>query len=206
MKLHALGGFSMLGIAGQRAELRRLHSAVRMESFGAVQTNAVGSLHLLSVAGARAESRRAPCASLFEELAAALLAYLRGALSLCASGLAGCCERELCIRGFGFRVVRKTTATVVSLLGARGPTAILGLVSEIVLHSLKGVTNWTRPHVVQELRERVGPFRANGYPPTAVASEGWVPAIEASLLHRLPHGIESVVVKPVREIRHEAML
>lgn len=88
-------------------------------------------------------------------------------------------------------------APVVSLLGARCPTAVRSRVGAIVVDAINGPSGRPRPHVGTKAG-KVGPFRADRDAAPAVAQEGGIVGVAAPLPHVDPQIIDSVVAASVR--------
>ena len=81
-------------------------------------------------------------------------------------------------------------APVAILLGAGGPSAVAGLVIPIDVNAIDGVpTRWPRPHISQEIRERVLPVPADRNSSASVTRPTMVPRIVTAMFHAPPRHV-----------------
>lgn len=111
---------------------------------------------------------------------------------------------ELCTRSSPFHASRSVRfmhlahvhqfearhASVLTILAARRPPAILWRVVTIIVDAIKFMFQWPEPHVRHESPERYFPSSAYANPTAAVILVSLVVAVIAALFHRAPNAIE----------------
>lgn len=94
---------------------------------------------------------------------------------------------------------RRSLASVISLLFARGPSAIARTISAIVVDAFQRVLRrWLGANIGEKLSRVVRPLSGDSNSPSAVVSVAPLRWIQTSVPHRQPNVIERVPRKPVR--------